>query len=257
MKPEQIVAAAKRAKRKPKLTEFRTVAEELRRKGMTWREIAAFLGTHGVKTTHTAVFRLLRPSLAIPLNTSVEGRSGLVIVGGHPYIANPFGLTRPYNHGRQIKILEKIAVILHENRFNTSFIWCEMQFLLNERPSDNWLQYLADALGGTCELKHRVVLTPQKIRLVFEGREVAMHCWRIELRERFAEFKNAIQEANSTARKELVKTTAELREAELEWRELIASVYPGDAADEAAEHHKYYDKHQRELDREFDSLEID
>lgn len=254
MQLESVIAAAKRTRKKPKLEDFRSVAAELRRKGMTWREIADFLASHGVRTNHVAVFRLLRPSLAIPIETTIEGQQGGVIVGGELYEANPRGLARPFSAARAITIERKIRVIVLENRVNASAIWCEMQFRLNERPADEWIRTLATKLHGqltgSC-----VIRTPNKARLTFEGADVGIQCWRIEIKACFEEFKNAVHETNLAFAKP-ARLKEEFREADKKWRELVTSVYDEDP-DEAVEGHiEHYAKIRRETAREFEGLVV-
>lgn len=57
MDPEKILAAAKAAKPKVQIEEYRDAVNVLRDKGYTWREIADFLNQQGVQTDHTRVYR--------------------------------------------------------------------------------------------------------------------------------------------------------------------------------------------------------
>ena len=57
MDRDELLAAAKAAPAKVRLEEYREVVQELRGKGFTWREVAAFLTERGVTTDHTWVYR--------------------------------------------------------------------------------------------------------------------------------------------------------------------------------------------------------
>lgn len=56
--PQQLLAAAQALPPRPDLDAYYETVVTLRDKGLTWREIADWLGQHGVVTDHAKVFRM-------------------------------------------------------------------------------------------------------------------------------------------------------------------------------------------------------
>ena len=171
MNPAKMLEQAKNEPQKQSLEAYLETIWELRGKGNTYRQIADFLKDRGVKTDHTAVYRLIEEE------KPESYFKDCVLIDDIPYEAREGRPLRVFSAGLFISIKERLKIVPLERAESTAPIWCEAQFVLNAPPNHSWLKKLRQCLDMNWNPK-----APWHMRgrfdteLKFEGDLLALVC---------------------------------------------------------------------------------
>ncbi len=193
MKPEALMKLAEELPSKFGVEAYRRTISTMRRKGYSWRDIAAFLVEKGVATDHTRVYRMMMEGDPLydhddcPLElggASYESQRGLPLTG--------------FFLGLDVTITAKERTILLEHPERLRSNWCQCQFRISNRPNRVWLKKLHDELHAEFqpEAPHHLV-TGRGFELKFSGNLMALDCHTFNLEQCFLEVTDAIVRVNT------------------------------------------------------------
>jgi len=171
MNPAMMLEQAKTEPQKQGLEAYLETIWELRGKGNTYRQIAEFLKDRGIKTDHTAVYRLIEEE------KPESYFNDCVLIGDIPYEVREGRPMRVFSAGLFITIKERLKILPLERAESIAPIWCEAQFVLNASPNHSWLKKLRQCLDMNWNPK-----APWHMRgrfdteLKFEGDLLALIC---------------------------------------------------------------------------------
>jgi len=253
MDPNTLYKQTKSLPEKLGLASHRKAIWVLRRKGHTYREIAEIMNKSGVKTDHTAVYRLIMEGN--PLLDGVEGRN---LIGDVMYESRKGRPLRSFGDGLVIVIKARVQIIPLEDKERVASTWCEAHFRLNAVPNDCWLYKLCKILDIAWDAED-----PRHLRgrfgfeLKFEGDLMAFVCQRFNLKHEMQQIGKAVHAATKSFEHD--KTSLEI------WQKMTAErnkkildthvMYQGEIeADVLEDYSRWRSKDLEQLQKEFDAI---
>jgi hypothetical protein len=255
MQPSALLKEASKSPDKFGIDDYRDTIWLLRNKGNSWREIADFLNSKGVKTDHARVFRIIMAG-----NPLFDFDDAGVIHGNIVYESRKGRPLRPFRAGLYINIKERVNCIMLENSERIHSVWCECQFTLSGVPNQAWIQQLHKELDANWNSDAPYYLKSKHgFELKFEGDLMALVCPTYQLKESFELLVTAIEKVSKFFQ-ENKSWWEDLNKRKRARKKKIFAQYqvgPGETIDDVCETHSgFYADQMEELKKKFNALPL-